>query len=157
MDKVLRMCDDYTASCPRRVEGPFIQPYWTPAPFSPRFISAWEDPRFGWVLAGAVKYLQDILTDGTSGGSLGPAAEGLVACASQASRFPRLYNGPKLSVDGASLDCPRRDRSGYQCRSSSERSLRAMALATQNTWPEVRSHRSQQAHHAPCTTVAAAS
>ena len=139
MDAVLRMCADYTASCPRRVEGPFIPPFFTPAPFSPRFLSAWEDQRFGWALSGAVEHLRNILADGTSGEEVGPGVEALISCASQATRFPRLYNAGSQRVDGVSLDCSRSQRRGYQCRSSSERSFRAMALAVQNTWPEVRS------------------
>ena len=150
MEPVLRFCDDTVAPCPDPPPPPPRRTRWnTPAapapPPCPRHISAWEDPRFGWVLAGAVEYLQNLLDTypDPDGRPAGTAARDLMECAGKASRFPRLVGtrGDVFSdVHPWSLDCPASGPfdADSDCAFASRISLTGMMASRNNKWPPVR-------------------
>ena len=148
MDAVLRMCGDSIESCPR---PPFRPPRRgrgvreTVGRNSPKIISAWEDPRFGWVLAGGVEYLQNLLDThpDPDGPTTGTAARDLMECAGKASRFPRLrgHRGAVFSdVHPWSLDCPASGPFDAEsdCAFASRISLTGITASRNNKWPPVR-------------------
>ena len=152
MGAVLRLCADDVAPCPTTAppsqRSRFRRGPSPPAPIDtscPKQISAWEDPRFGWVLAGGVEYLQNLLDThpDPDGPTTGTAARDLMECAGKASRFPRLVGtrGAVFSdVHPWSLDCPASGPFDAEsdCAFASRISLTGITASRNNKWPPVR-------------------